>query len=211
VELRAGTQTQLRQSGSDLFVDHVFVPEVVFGSATLLDAQGNPTPDPAVHDPAAFNPDTILIATTYPAPTDNGTGQVTTFHGGDMHFRRTGGAGAEAWELVAGSFRASNANGNYQRDADGTQRCWNTTAVSLTTGTVWGNIYISSIATWTYPAVFAATPSVQPGAEWGGGTGSVAWLVPQAITASDGKYYLASAVSGGSAAGRMEAIGKWAA
>jgi hypothetical protein len=158
MELRAGTQTQLRQSGSDLFVDHVFVPEIVFGSATLLDAQGNPKPDPAVHNPATFNPDTILIAIAYPDPIDNGTGQVTTFHGGDMHFRRTGGAGAEAWSWVAGSFRASNGNGNYQRAADRVQKC-----------EIWDYVTGDGVATTysdakTLPATFASLASTASGA-----------------------------------------------
>jgi hypothetical protein len=113
---------------------------------------GNPTPDTATFPPADYPPGSLFLPTSYPAAQDNGTGQVTTYHAGDMIFRRTGGAGAEVWTWFGGSFRASNANGNYQRDADGKQQCDHEVNVSL-------SAVVEASATWTYPATFVATPT----------------------------------------------------
>jgi hypothetical protein len=49
----------------------------------------------------------------------------------------------------------SNANGSWVRFADGTQFCWTTTG-SIPASTVFGNAWISTAATWTFPAAFVA-------------------------------------------------------
>lgn len=55
--------------------------------------------------------------------------------------------------------RGSNANGEYIRFADGTQICTATLTMNAA-GSPVGGIYISGNVTWTFPAVFAAAPSV---------------------------------------------------
>jgi hypothetical protein len=104
------------ESGDRIPPEHV---ETLMGAASSLDANGNPTPVAAASD---YPANTLLYATSYPSAQNNGTGVSTSFDGGDMVFRRTGSTGSEAWTWFGGSFRASNSNGNYQRDADGTQR-----------------------------------------------------------------------------------------
>jgi hypothetical protein len=119
---------------------------------------GNPTPDTATFPPADYPPGSLFLPTSYPAAQDNGTGLVTTYHAGDMVFRRTGGAGAETWTWFGGSFRASNSNGNYQRFADGSQKCdiWD-----FVTGDGAAITYTDSK---TLPATFATVTSAANGA-----------------------------------------------
>lgn len=114
---------------------------VIRDSAGSTDANGNPTPNTTTYPPADYPPGSLFYATGYPAGVGNGS----------MIFQREGGAGSEAWVWRWGSFRASNANGSYQRDADGRQecrvksfQCTYSTASLLT-------------ATWTFPAAFSVT------------------------------------------------------
>lgn len=60
--------------------------------------------------------------------------------------------------------QGSNANGHYVRFADGTQLCWthvDQTAVGWTSAS--GSLFVPASAYgWTFPALFAATPTVMP-------------------------------------------------
>lgn len=114
----------------------------VTGAAAATDANGNPTPDTTAFPPANYPLGTLFYATSYPAAVDDG----------GMIFRREGGAGAEVWVWRWGSFRASNGNGEYQRDADGVQRCAaDDVPVTYSSAS-------TLVGTWTYPTAWAATP-----------------------------------------------------
>lgn len=65
------------------------------------------------------------------------------------------------WVLERASERGSNANGRYQRTADGTLRCWH--SLPLGPGNAEGagtnaNPYRTAAVGWTFPSAFAQTP-----------------------------------------------------
>lgn len=66
---------------------------------------------------------------------------------GTTYFRYQSSGTWSPWRALFDS--GSNANGSYVRFADGTQLCWIPTIATSTTAT----------ATWTYPAVFSASPT----------------------------------------------------
>jgi hypothetical protein len=184
---------------------------VAFGAASALDANGNPTPDTTAFPPANYPLGTLLYATSYPAAQDNGTLQTTTFHAGDMVFRRTGGAGAEVWSWFGGSFRASNGNGNYQRFADRTQECVHLVSATtdLTTASAGGFRNLGGVVSWTYPAAFAAVPDVTGTSD----NVSALFQTPSGETATkaDLVWWAAASASAVSVAAHVRARGSWAA
>lgn len=60
------------------------------------------------------------------------------------------GALAEGYIIESGA----NVNGNWVRFADGTQVCWQKETLNVAITIASGNIYISDVITWTFPAVF---------------------------------------------------------
>jgi hypothetical protein len=142
--LVAGDHVKLVESGTDLIVHAL----ILVGPAASTDAAGNPTPDVAVYDPALYQ-GYVFKATSYPA----------AVAGGSMEFlSEETSPGVWAWVWRWGSYRASNSNGDYQRDADGTQECWKESshsAVGLPTANGnWG--YRSVQQSSSLPANFAA-------------------------------------------------------
>lgn len=49
----------------------------------------------------------------------------------------------------------SNANGHYQRTADGVQECWQPTGPAVTCDIAYGSVFRSAATTWTLPATMA--------------------------------------------------------
>jgi hypothetical protein len=105
--------------------------------------------------------------------------------------------------------RGSNANGEWVRFADGTQICYGTSTTRVTTSTAFGNIFRSSGAAATFPAVFSAVPSVAPIA--GNSTANVCWagIDSASSTTATGLIYILAAASDGEAARQYIAIGRW--
>lgn len=103
--------------------------------------------------------------------------------------------------------RATNADGEYVRYADGTQICVNYNAGSQTSSTAVGNIFRATNATtWTFPAAFAASPVVSGNAD----ENNVRWIVFDAPSASSVAFRQLSAVtSATSVRSRVMAIGRW--
>lgn len=127
----------------------------IHGACDGEDANNNPTPDTVAFPPADFPPGSLFIPTSYLATLASGD----TVDSAKMVFRREGGSGSEAWVWTSGSYRASDSNGEYQRDADGSQKCRGVdarTAQALTTAQ--GNVFSSGTITVTWPATFAAAP-----------------------------------------------------
>jgi hypothetical protein len=186
------------------------VPQILVGAAASL-ASGNPTPSTVAFPPANYPLGSLFYATSYPAAQDNGTGQVTTYHAGDMVFRRTGGAGAEVWTWFGGSFRASNSNGNYVRYANKRQECDFTVQAAHTSST-------GLVGTWTYPATFNAAPRL-PAPNIDSVTGfsqvDVGYTRVDLITATSARAVVqdedAGFVAGDTADCHMLAVGNWAA
>lgn len=152
LRLNDGTNTATAEEvrallDADLVADEGSVPGILYGTATDLDGDGNPTPDTTTHDPTVLSEGTLLFATSGPTAQDNGTGVTTTYSGVDMRFR----VESSAWVWDGGQFTASNSNGSYTRSADGTQECW----IRRFNG---GN-YTTAAATWTFPAAFVDNQS----------------------------------------------------
>lgn len=104
--------------------------------------------------------------------------------------------------------RGSNANGEYVRFADGTQICTHTVSFANISSTI-GQIFASPSVTWTFPGVFATTPSVSVQESSGmqttwGGHGIDA---DTTTTASLRMYRPSSLASAGTSA--AVAIGRW--
>lgn len=175
-------------------------PQIVAAAAAATDANGNPTPDTVAFPPANYPLGTIFIATSFPAAVDDG----------DMTFRRTGAAGSEVWTWIQGSFRASNANGDYVRWADGSQRCEQSDGTAQSTPNAWGSLFISSsFRTFTFPAAFNAVPKAAPAHRYDGTSLDVAFGVPQEITTTQAKFYSASGTNGGGVFPGYIATGTW--
>lgn len=127
---------------------------IIHGPVDGEDANNNPTPDTTAFPPADFPLGTLLSPTGFLATLASGdTIQGTP----DMLFRREGGSGSEEWVWIEGSYRASNSDGEYERQADGRQ-----------TANVWGFITadggtnpLTSSPTW--PATFTAITSAPIG------------------------------------------------
>jgi hypothetical protein len=137
--LVAGNHVNLVESGTDLFVH----ARTLVGAAASTDANGNPTPDVAVYDPAVYQ-GYVFKATSYPAAVAGGSME--------FHSEETS-PGVWAWVWRWGSYRASNGNGNYQRFADGTQECWARKTATYISATLLNGA-------WTYPAAFAVAPHI---------------------------------------------------
>lgn len=121
---------------------------ILVGPASSTDANGNPTPDTTAYDPATYQ-NYLFVAESFPAAVDDG----------DMTFRSVETSpGVWEWVWIQGSFRASNANGDYVRHADGTQECdvWD-----FVTG---DGSSVSLTDTKTLPATFASLTSLGHGA-----------------------------------------------
>jgi hypothetical protein len=181
-------------------LDKGSVPQILSGAAAATDASGNPTPDTTAFPPANYPLGTLFHATSYPA----------AVAGGSMVFRREGGAGAEVWKWLEGSFRASNSNGNYQRDADGWQRCRFLSGTAIATNTAFGNIFVgSAFVTLTFPATFAVQPEVAQAPEHS--TGAAGWAGNVAITTTTVQQHIFSGLNTCQMFPGYVADGKWAA
>lgn len=106
--------------------------------------------------------------------------------------------------------RGSNANGEYVRFADGTQICTRNGLSSAVTFAATGSIFQSGALTWTYPASFAAAPSVS--ATERGGIGNT-WAGLGAVADDVGTECRFSAFKSTGGAGtiahKLLAVGRW--
>lgn len=101
--------------------------------------------------------------------------------------------------------RGSNANGEYTKYADGTLICVMTVATGSVTD-LFGGLYRSGTASFTFPAAFSARPRVSASCD----TSAVIWASARATDALGGAvnlWYPAS-VAGANAA-QVIAIGRW--
>jgi hypothetical protein len=174
------------------------VPQILAGAASDTDANGNPTPSTTDFPPDNYEEGTIFKAISYSAGVD----------GGFMEFRLESGAWVWRW----GSFRASNSNGDYQRDADKTQVCRFTDPTVQPTSIVAGNIFRSALLTYIFPAAFVGDPpEVVPGNINNSGSGALCWAATQAVTLTQiTTFVLFSFVNTGSGQPQYVAVGKWA-
>jgi hypothetical protein len=105
--------------------------------------------------------------------------------------------------------RGSTADGDYLRFADGTQICWQTETLSVTTAATGAIFTDTKLPDWTFPMAFSAPPAVTVSAEdadagiWGGpGGAATALLTPRQILS-------ATALSGRSVSVVSQATGRW--
>lgn len=103
--------------------------------------------------------------------------------------------------------RRSNANGTFTRRADGTQVCRVTNFGAGDVAVASGNIFISGSAeSWTFPAVFAATPSVSAGVL---GT-TVRWVMGFSVAPTSTQFRQAASSASATAVGfNLVATGDW--
>ncbi|WP_439821414.1 phage tail protein [Pseudomonas sp. HLG18] len=101
----------------------------------------------------------------------------------------------------------SNANGTWVRFADGTQFCWFTTG-SIGASTVQGNCWISTPATWTYPAVFVTGSEPVVTGVTNSGNGVIS-LNGAPTTTSVSWSRVAFYNDATARASRMMAVGRW--
>jgi hypothetical protein len=137
----------------------------------------------------------------------NITGDLTV--GNSVVFRRANvlGAVSHSGGVPTGAIiqRGTNANGEFVRFADGTQICTRTTTASGVTVAA-GNVFRSDPVTWTFPAEFAALPTV------GGGSlsSSGRWVALSALsTAATEILWIGSVSAAGSTGGYLQATGRW--
>jgi hypothetical protein len=137
----------------------------------------------------------------------NITGDLTV--GNSVVFRRANvlGAVSHSGGVPTGAIiqRGSNANGEFVRFADGTQICTRTTTASGVTVAA-GNVFRSDPVTWTFPAEFAALPTV------GGGSlsSSGRWVALNALsTAATEILWIGSVSAAGSTGAYLQATGRW--
>lgn len=103
----------------------------------------------------------------------------------------------------------SNANGVYIKWADGTMICTGSAASSLTTSTGVGNIFQSpSVASFTFPAAFSATPTVMSDSVFTGGAAR-AWCFLDVATSTDCTIIAAGPTASAVAQPRYLAVGRW--
>jgi hypothetical protein len=100
----------------------------------------------------------------------------------------------------------SNANGNWVKYSDGTMICWNRTVSQLGTTTASGQLFMSDIATWTFPVSFSSLPIVTPRA-YGS---SVRWgvLVGEAVGSATLRIMSTTSSATVSDIGAI-AVGRW--
>ncbi|WP_207864874.1 phage tail protein [Pseudomonas sp. 58(2021)] len=101
----------------------------------------------------------------------------------------------------------SNANGTWVRFADGTQFCWFTTG-SIGASTVQGNCWISTPATWTYPAAFVTGSEPVVTGVTNSGNGVIS-LNGAPTTTSVSWSRVAFYNDATARASRMMAVGRW--
>jgi hypothetical protein len=112
------------------------------GDCSNLDVNGNPTPD---LDASLVSEGTHFYALNHPAGIS-----------GDMRFRAEGGVWVWRW----GSFTGSNAQGEYRRSADGTQRCSIKHTDTVAIDIAFGSGYINSqTAALPWPVTFYEPPN----------------------------------------------------
>lgn len=140
------------------------------------------------------------------APTDTGAGKLAradyAYGPGNLLGTVSETAGQPTGAVIE---RASNANGDYVRFADGTQICWSPTFI-VDVNIAVGALYRSGTVDWYFPAVFADSPAMSQARQ---NNASVYWTVPGRTFATYGD---ACAFSYQSITGRainLVAIGRW--
>lgn len=126
------------------------------------------------------------------------------------HSANAVGTASHSGGLPTGSLieRGSNADGEYVRFADGTQICWHSETLSVTTTAI-GAIFIDAvIPDWSFPKAFEAPPVVTISAQGGGGV----WAGPGAIVSAllaQRQVLSATALSAETVAVVTQATGRW--
>ncbi|MDZ4134948.1 MAG: DUF2793 domain-containing protein [Paracoccaceae bacterium] len=117
------------------------------------------------------------------------------------------GAVSQAAGLPTGAIieRASNANGEYVRFADGTQHCTRTDLGAASANLADGSLFRSADVVWTFPAAFAAAPVVTGSAD-----DPETWLSSAPPSATASALRVRSTVAKGGALNiRALACGRW--